>query len=170
MTRTPVEGHRPEEKPVGSPNGSPVPGLGSDLGVLIVDDDEGIRRAHAKLLEREGFTVSSVDNAIAAFEALQTTQFGVILCDIQMPGLSGMSFFEQLEEQQPQMASRVVFISGFVDQHDTHEFLVRSGQPFLAKPSTKDELVDIVSQMIERGRTESGLFVSPPNKVPENGS
>ncbi len=166
MRVTPVESRRPEGKPDGTPSSS----SGDDLPVLIVDDDEGICRAHSKLLERAGFTVSSVDNALAAFEALQTTQFGVILCDIQMPGLSGMSFFEQLEEQLPQMASRVVFVSGFVDQHDTHEFLVRTGQPFLSKPSTRKELVDVVSQMIERCRRESGLFVSPPNGVPENSS
>ena len=114
--------------------------------------------------------MSSVDNALAAFEALQTTQFGAILCDIQMPGLSGMSFFEQLEEQLPQVASRLVFVSSFVDQHDIHEFLVRTGQPFLSKPSTRKELVDAVSQMIERCRREFGLFVNPSNSMPENSS
>lgn len=179
MRVTPVEGRRPEVKPdadlsgrgiPGKPGGTPAPSSGDGPPVLIVDDDEGILRAHSKLLERAGFTVSSVDNGIAAFEALQTTQFGVILCDIQMPGLSGMSFFEQLEEQSPQMASRVVFVSGFVDQHDTHEFLVRTGQPFLSKPSTREELVDVVRQMIERCGRESGLFVSPPNSVPKNSS
>ena len=183
MRITPGEARSPEGKPDadlsaqvlpgnadGLQDGIPASSSGDDMSVLIVDDDEGIRRAHSKLLERAGFKVSSVDNAMAAFEALQTIQFGVILCDIQMPGLSGMSFFEQLEEQQPQMASRVVFLSGFVDQHDTHEFLVRTGQPFLAKPSTREELVDVVGQMIERTRRESGRFVSPPNSVPENGS
>ena len=183
MRVTPVESRRPEGTPEADfsaeelpgdpdalPNGTPASSSGNDLSVLIVDDDEGIRRAHSKLLERAGFAVSSVDNAIAAFDALQTTQFGVILCDIQMPGLSGMSFFEQLEERQPQMARRVVFLSGFIDQHDTHEFLVRTGQPFLAKPSTEEELVDIVSRIIERGRSESGMSVSPPDGVPENDS
>ena len=156
MRVTPVEGRRPEGKPDADLSGRGIPG---DLGgtpapssgdgpVLIVDDDEGILRAHSKLLERAGFTVSSVDNGIAAFEALQTTQFSVILCDIQMPGLSGMSFFEQLEEQSPQMASRVVCVSGFVDQRDTHEFLVRTGQPFLSKPSTREALVDAVRKLI----------------------
>ena len=141
-----------------------------DLPVLIVDDDVGIRRVHSKLLEREGFTVSAVGDALAAFEALQTTQFGVILCDIQMPGLSGTSFFEQLEERLPQMASRVVFVSGYIDQHETHEFLVRTGQPFLSKPASADQMVDIVGQMIERCRRESGLFLNPPNGAPENSS
>ncbi len=183
MRVTPIESRRPEGKPDedlsaqefpsdpdGPPDGTPASSSGDDLPVLIVDDDEGIRRAQSKLLEHAGFTVSSVDNAIAAFDALQTTPFGAILCDIRMPGLSGMGFFEQLEEHSPQMASRVVFVSGFVDEPDIHEFLVRAGQPFLSTPWTTEELVDVVSQMIERGRRESGQFVSPTNDVPENSS
>jgi FixJ family two-component response regulator len=63
-----------------------------------------------------------------------------------------------------------VFLSGFVDQHDTHKFLKGTGQPFLAKPATREELVDIVSEMIERCRRSSGLFANPPTDAPENNS
>ena len=139
---------------------------GFDMPVLMIDDDSGVRSSHTKLLERAGFTVSSVDNALAAFDALQEQSFGAILLDIQMPGLTGTSFFEQLEERLPHMASRVVFLSGFVDQHDTHEFLVRSGQPFLTKPTQLDELVETVRRIVERSKRESGRYTSPTT---ENG-
>ncbi len=140
---------------------------GFDMPVLIVDDDVGIRKSHTRMLERAGFTVSSVDSAIAAFEELQKQSFGAILLDIQMPGLTGTSFFEQLEERLPHMASRVVFLSGFVDQHDTHEFLVRSGQPFLTKPTQLDELVETVRQIVERSKRESGRYARPGESGPE---
>ena len=96
-----------------------------EMPVLIVDDDAGIRQSYTKMLERAGYVVSSVGDALAAFDEMQRISFGAVLCDIQMPGLSGMSFFEQLEGRLPQMASRVVFFSGFVDQHETQEFLRR---------------------------------------------
>ena len=145
----------------------PEPAASLDMPVLIVDDDVGIRRSHTRMLERAGFTVSSVDNAVAAFEELQKQSFGAILLDIQMPGLTGTSFFEQLEERLPHMASRVVFLSGFVDENDTHEFLVRSGQPFLAKPTQLDELVETVRQMVERSKRESGRYARPGENGPE---
>ena len=134
-----------------------------------MDDDIGIRKSHTKLLERAGFTVASVESALEAFEAIEQHTFGAILCDIQMPGLSGTSFFEQLEEQMPHMASRVVFLSGYVDQHETREFLERSGQPFLAKPATRDELVDTVRSMAQGNGWESRRSGNRKRKRPRTG-
>ncbi len=131
------------------------------MPVLIVDDDSAIRRTNTKLLERMGFTVLSVDNAVAAFDELQQQSFGAILLDIQMPGLTGTSLFEQLEERLPHMASRVVFLSAFVDQDETHDFLERTGQPFFAKPCEPDELVGTIRQMVERSKRESGGYARP---------
>ncbi len=132
-----------------------------DMPVLIVDDDSDVRRSHQKLLERMGLTVSSIDNAVAAFDELQQKSFGAILLDIQMPGLTGTCLFEQLEERLPIMASRVVFLSGLVDQPETHEFLERTGQPFFAKPPEPDELVATICQMVERSKRESGGYTRP---------
>ena len=182
MRIKPVEGRRREGKPNadltaqgilgtpdGFPDGTPASSSGGDLAVLIVDDDVGIRKSHTKLLERAGFTVASVESALEAFEAIELHTFGAILCDIQMPGLSGTSFFEQLEERMPHMASRVVFLSGYVDQPDTFEFLKRSGQPFLAKPATRDQLVNTVGSMVQRTGWESGLSANSKGKKPPTG-
>ena len=141
---------------------------GMDLSVLIVDDDAGIRRSYAKLLRSAGFTALAVDSALTAFEELKQRSFDAILLDIQMPGLTGSSFFEQLVDTLPHMARRVVFISGFVDMPGTREFLAKSGRPFLGKPPKRGELVRVVRQVVESSARESGGLKKPADDRPES--
>ena len=71
------------------------------MSILVVEDDPSVLRSHARLLERDGFTVLSAVNGIEAFDHIQTAEVDAILCDVDMPTLDGTGFFEQLEELQP---------------------------------------------------------------------
>ena len=114
------------------------------MSILVVEDDPSVLRSHVRLLERGGFAVLSAVNGIEVFEHIRTEQVDVILCDVDMPTLNGAGFFEQLEELQPDMASRVVFVTGLADEPKTRKFLEQTGQPFLGKPTQDDELVTAV--------------------------
>ncbi len=120
------------------------------MDVLIVDDDTNVRRAYTKILEREGFMVTAVDSGLAAFTELQQKTFRAIVCDIQMPFLGGESFYQQLEQAFPPMASRVVFATAWAGEENTRRFLEETGQPFLGKPVELAELVDAVRSIVER--------------------
>ena len=122
---------------------------GINSSVLVIDDDPGVRRSYARLLERAGFSVTVVESGSEAYEELRKQSFGAIVLDIQMPSLTGLSFYEQLEERLPGMAARVVFVSGFIDLPGTREFLTKTGRPFLAKPPDTEELVDVVRRVVE---------------------
>ncbi len=106
-----------------------------------------------RLLEQGGFEVLAAVNGMEAFEHLRTQDVDAILCDIDMPTLNGTGFFEQLEELQPDMASRVVFVTGHADEPETRRFLEQTGQPFLGKPTQDDELVAAVRRIIQRRRS-----------------
>ncbi len=123
------------------------------MTVLVVEDDPSVLRSHTKLLEHGGFVVLSAVNGVEAFEHLRTEDVDAILCDVDMPTLNGTGFFEQLEELQPEMASRVVFVTGHTDAPETRKFLEQTGQPFLGKPTQDDELVTAVREIVERRGT-----------------
>ncbi len=125
------------------------------MPVLVVEDDPSVLRSHTRLLEQGGFAVLPAVNGMEAFEHLRTENVDAILCDVDMPTLNGTSFFEQLEELQPEMASRVVFVTGHADEPEIREFLEQTGQPFLGKPTLDDELVSAVRRIVER-RGSSG--------------
>ena len=120
------------------------------MAVLVVDDNPAVLRGHTKLLERAGFDVVPALNGIEAFERLRTLPIEAIVCDVDMPTLNGTGFFEQLEEILPQMASRVVFVTGNADDPDTRVFLRQTGQPFLGKPTPVGELLEAVRHIVER--------------------
>ncbi len=120
------------------------------MHILVVEDDHSVLRSHTRLIEQAGFTVIAAADGLEAFEHLLCTPMQAILCDIAMPRLNGTGFFEHLEELQPEMASRVVFVTGHADEPETRRFLEQTGQPFLGKPTEDDELVAAVRRIVER--------------------
>ncbi len=129
------------------------------MTVLVVEDDPAVLRSHTKLLERGGFDVLPAVNGMEAFDRLRgSAPIHAILCDVDMPTLNGTGFFEQLEEILPEMAGRVVFVTGHADDPEIRKFLEQTGQPFFGKPTHSDQLVDAVRQIVER--SGSGGFAS----------
>lgn len=57
------------------------------MDVLIVDDEEDVRRTFTRALERAGYMVTALENGLAAFAELQQRQYRVIVCDVHMPFL-----------------------------------------------------------------------------------
>ncbi|MGD2136092.1 MAG: response regulator [Gemmatimonadales bacterium] len=123
--------------------------------VLVADDDQRIAQLHAKLLERAGFMVTVVDNGLAAFAALQQQRYRAIVCDIQMPFLEGTRLYDQIREEFPEAAGRVVFVTGWAHDAETRKFLEQTGQPYLPKPVDFEKLVATVTRVVERPFAEA---------------
>ncbi len=118
------------------------------MDVLIVDDSPEVSTVYGQLLEHAGYMVKVVDNGLAAFAEIQEGRYAVILLDILMPFLEGKSFFRQLEADFPDLAKRVVFVTGMADDEETRKFLEGTGQPFLQKPVDAAQLVIAVRKMM----------------------
>jgi CheY-like chemotaxis protein len=115
--------------------------------VLIVDDDAAVRAAYQRLLERAGFQVTAVENALAAIGELESRRFDAIVCDLELPFLKGHTFHEELRQTFPAMADRVVFVTGWAHDPVKGARLHATGRPVLQKPVEFDELVEIVRRV-----------------------
>jgi CheY-like chemotaxis protein len=124
------------------------------MNVLVVEDDTTVREATRVMLERAGFAVTSVENGIAGFAALQQTTFDAIVCDVRLPFLSGLGFYDQIQEDFPELTSRVVFVSGWIQEPGVRETAETTGRPILAKPYTIDQLVTAVLDVIENAKSK----------------
>ncbi len=120
------------------------------MKVLLIDDDPGIREAFRRILEREGFAITTVGGAVAAFAELKLHCFEAIVCDVILPEADGTSFFEELKEEYPEMESRVEFVTGWIEEEKVKRLLEYTGQPFLPKPVDFGELVRVVRQTVVR--------------------
>ncbi len=119
------------------------------MDILIVDDDEDVRRTFSRALERAGYMVTAVDNGLAAFAKLQRHHCRAIVCDVHMPFLEGRSFYDELLQDYPQMAERVVFATGWTEHDEVGLFLERTGRPVLRKPVDLQLLVETVRRVAE---------------------
>jgi PAS domain S-box-containing protein len=102
--------------------------------VLVVDDEALIRALVAKLLE-DRYEVIGADSVHSALAILnEGSELNVVLCDLMMPGESGIDFFSVLRRLYPDLVERVGFITGGAVTPDTTEFLETAARPVLNKP------------------------------------
>jgi signal transduction histidine kinase/ActR/RegA family two-component response regulator len=123
-TSTPIPIPRPAAPtpaapaPSGGPMVAPGPRAATLAGlrVLIVDDEEVVRRPMARFLNRHGAEIEEAVDGADALARLRVRPADVILVDLRMPRMSGTELFAQLEEERPELAARVLFLSGDVSQ------------------------------------------------------
>ena len=118
--------------------------------VLIVDDEPAIRNILARILSNKGLQTQTVSSGKAALAVLHDTGFDLLVADLKMSGLSGMDLYQTLRKKRPDMADRTVFITGDTMTEETNEFLASSGRPYLAKPFTPMEFMEIIEHALER--------------------
>jgi EAL domain-containing protein (putative c-di-GMP-specific phosphodiesterase class I) len=116
----------------------------SGYSALIVDDEEALLRAHARLLSTAGYQVETAADGLAAERALAKAPFDVILSDIDMPGMNGMTLLERV--RQSDLDVPVVFITGNPSvetaikamEHGAHRYLVKPVQSELLLKTAAD--------------------------------
>ena len=115
--------------------------------VFLVDDDDGLRRATARLLTSYGFEVcafASAEEFLAAFDARAP---GCLLLDLRMPGTSGLQLQEALAQRGA--APPIVFLTGHADVPASVMAMKRGAIDFLEKPVKEDELVAALERALE---------------------
>lgn len=109
--------------------------------VLVVDDEAPVRDSLVRTLRRLGAHVDDLDHAAEAERRLFAgTPYDAILLDVRMPGRSGLDMHRALKERRPNLANRVVFMTGDLVNDDVLAAVRASGAPLLEKPFTADEL------------------------------
>ena len=121
---------------------------------LLVVDDNAIERTLYETIINYHFDSLHVDFAANGLEALEKSSkkdYSVIIVDIEMPGMNGIVFFEQLRKLSPQKAEKVIFSSANIENH-RKTFFNKEDCPYLTKPFSKTELLHLINNTIERGK------------------
>jgi CheY-like chemotaxis protein len=114
------------------------------LRVLIVDDDAGVCSALSRILGR-AHHVECADSVQRALAALAEREFDVLLCDIVMPDASGADLHDDLRRTRPELARRVLFMTGGIPNDVLAGRIRASGRPVLQKPIGPTELRDALA-------------------------
>jgi CheY-like chemotaxis protein len=122
---------------------------------LLIDDNELVARSIAILLEDQ-YEVVIECAAKRALELIREDGFEIILCDLSMPLISGSELYERVLEDNPEEASRMIFMTGGAFDETSQRFLDDSPQPWLTKPFDHAELREAIErihqEMADRSR------------------
>lgn len=119
------------------------------LSLLLVDDDPTLGRALQRSLSRN-HQVTVCTSAVEALERIDSGEpFDAIACDLMMPDLPGWRFHEALSAQHPELADRVLFISGGAFTTEGQRFVEVHRDHFLAKPFSIGELEQALMGIVE---------------------
>ena len=106
--------------------------------VLVVDDEEGIRKALERFLTRLGYQVAVAANATEALERLAADRPQTMRCDIRMPDTSGVELLPKVLAQDPDLA--VIMLTAIDEPRTAIECLKLGAYDYLIKPVDLDEL------------------------------
>lgn len=126
-----------------APDGSPL----DRVSVLVIDDEPAIGAIMRRIMRSHD--VSLVESARSALDLLDHGQhFDVIFSDIMMPEMSGIEFYKELSDRFPELASRVVFVTGGAFTAEAQKFLQENDNPLLEKPFTANDVERLLQRVI----------------------
>ncbi len=127
----------------------------TSLTFLVVDDELGIRRVLSRALTRFGHTVLLATTGEEACQVLATSEVDLILMDLRMPSMSGQTLFHSIASQWPELAGRVVIMSGDPEADDHENWLSLHDLPVLTKPFDISQLLDLITRLTASPRREA---------------
>lgn len=151
----------PTAKPPESeePAAAAVPAAGATLAgirVLLVDDEEMIRRPMARFLAKRGADVTEAGDGVQALERLAGLDPHVILADLRMPKMDGAELYTRLQAERPALAERVLFLSGDITQLAGRGLAPVARERVLVKPMELAELERRIQEFIREATPGGG--------------
>ncbi|MBW4654857.1 MAG: response regulator transcription factor [Kaiparowitsia implicata GSE-PSE-MK54-09C] len=121
--------------------------------ILLVDDEPGLRQAVQAYLEDSGFTVSTASNAQEGWDLLEQSLPDLVISDVMMPQVDGFQFLEQMRDDPRFETLPVIFLTARGMTSDRIQGYQSGCDAYLPKPFDPEELVAIVTTLLERRNT-----------------
>jgi DNA-binding NtrC family response regulator len=114
--------------------------------ILVVDDEENARIALSKILTREGYEVASAGNGCEALNYLRDKKVELIITDINMPEMNGLTFLRELSRSYPD--SNVIMVTAYGEVESYIEAMNLGAFEYINKPVRIDELKKIIHKIL----------------------
>ncbi len=118
------------------------------LSVLVVEDDAGVRSSIALNLQHAGYAVRQAEKGEEALTLLKDESFDIVLCDLNMPGMDGMTFISRCKESSAECA--IILMTAFGSSDLVIQAMRAGAYDYLAKPFSGEELLLTLKKIEER--------------------
>lgn len=120
--------------------------------ILVVDDEAAIRHFLIRVLEREGYQVAAAADGQEALQVLETSRFDLLLTDLKMDRLDGVSLLREATERYPNLA--IILLTGHATVESAVAALRRGATNYLLKPVKNEEIIAAIADGLQRRARE----------------
>jgi len=117
------------------------------LPVLLIEDEPAVMAYVRATLERSGYTVVCTESGAQGLRLLESEQFLGVVSDMRTPGgVDGADVHAWLSQHRPDLAARIVFITGDIANDDTVATLRKTGAPCVEKPFRVQQFISVIEK------------------------
>jgi len=121
--------------------------------VLLIEDEPAVMSYVQAALERSGYPVVCCDSGVEALRLLETGDFLGVVSDMRTPGgVDGGQVHAWIVQHRPDLATRVVFITGDIANEETVATLKQTGAPCVEKPFRVQQFIDVIANTMGKAK------------------
>jgi DNA-binding NtrC family response regulator len=116
--------------------------------ILVVDDDESIRKVLATILEEKGYIVDTAENGKEAIEKSNAKFYNLALIDIRLPDMEGTKLLAAMKETTPKMVK--IIITGYPSLNNAIEAVNKGADAYIMKPFNMDNVLNTIKEHLKK--------------------
>lgn len=126
--------------------------MGETARILIVDDDEGIRKVLKAILEEEGYVVDTAKSGKEAIQKINEKFYNLALIDIRLSDIDGTELLTRIKDTLPKM--RKIIITGYPSLQNAIEALNRGANAYIMKPFDMYKILKTIKEQLKKQKEE----------------
>ena len=126
--------------------------MGERARILVVDDDESVRKVFATILEEEGYAVDTAKNGREAIKKSKVKFYNLALIDIRLTDMEGTKLLTKVKDTMPKM--RKIIITGYPSLQNAIEAVNRGADAYVLKPFDMDKVLETIKDQLKKQEEE----------------
>jgi DNA-binding response OmpR family regulator len=122
--------------------------MSEKVRIIIVDDDDTIRKSIATVLEGAGYVVDTAKSGKEAIEKTDANFYNLALIDIRLPDMEGTQLLTAMKETTPQMVK--IMLTGFPSMQNAVDAVNKGADGYIVKPARMDEVLRVVKEHLRK--------------------
>ncbi len=120
--------------------------------ILIIDDDENIRKVLKTILEDEGYIVDTADTAKKAIEQSEKTFYNLALIDVRLPDMEGIELLSKMRSTKPKM--RKIIVTGYPTLQNAISAVNKGADAYIMKPFEVEKILQTIQEQLKKQEEE----------------